>query len=110
MAKIKNDYTTVAADGTVLVHMAPKKKMKLSLTKRKALSGWLLVLPFVIGLIAIYGPILINSIRAVFSSVKIITGGVEYKHGILRYKSQHRIKSCDVELCCRFMSHSVFCS
>ena len=39
MAKIKNDYTTVAADGTVLVHMAPKKKMKLSLTKSICLYG-----------------------------------------------------------------------
>ena len=63
MAKQNKEFTTVAADGTVLVHMAPKKKMKLSLTKRKALSGWLLVLPFVIGLIAVYGPILFNSIR-----------------------------------------------
>jgi len=78
MAKQNKDFTTVAADGTVLVHMAPKKKMKLSLTKRKALSGWLLVLPFVIGLIAVYGPILINSIRAVFSNMYIVQGGVKY--------------------------------
>ena len=78
MAKQNKDFTTVAADGTVLVHMAPKKKMKLSLTKRKALSGWLLVLPFVIGLIAVYGPILINSIRAVFATVRTIKGGIEY--------------------------------
>ena len=79
MAKQNKEFTTVAADGTVLVHMAPKKKMKLSLTKKKALSGWLLVLPFVIGLIAVYGPILINSIRAVFTSVTIVKGGIDYK-------------------------------
>ncbi len=78
MAKIKKDYTTVAADGTVLVHMAPKKQMKLSLTKRKALSGWLLVLPFILGLIFIYGPILISSLLMVFSSATLESTGVEY--------------------------------
>ena len=77
MAKNK-DFTTVAADGTVLYHMAPKKKMRLSLTKRKALSGWLLVLPFVIGLILIYGPIIFSSLRAVFYSVEVLPSGVEY--------------------------------
>ena len=79
MAKQKTEYTTVAADGTVLVHMAPKKTMKLSLTQRKALSGWLLVLPFVIGLIFIYGPILIDSLRYIFSTVSVISGGLDYK-------------------------------
>ena len=77
MAKNK-DFTTVAADGTVLYHMAPKKKMRLSLTKRKALSGWLLVLPFVIGLILIYGPIIFSSLRAIFYSVEVLPSGVEY--------------------------------
>lgn len=71
MAKHKTEYTTTTADGTVLVHMAPKKKMRLTLTKKKALAGWLLVLPFVIGLLIVYGPILLNSLRMVFSSVTI---------------------------------------
>jgi ABC-type sugar transport system permease subunit len=80
MAKQKTEYTTVAADGTVLVHMAPKKKMRLTLTKKKALSGWLLVLPFVVGLLLVYGPILLNSLRMVFSSVTISKDqGVVYK-------------------------------
>ena len=80
MAKHKTEYTTTAADGTVLVHMAPKKKMRLTLTKKKALSGWLLVLPFVIGLLLVYGPILLNSLRMVFSSVTISKDqGVVYK-------------------------------
>ena len=77
MAKNK-DFTTVAADGTVLYHMAPKKKMRLTLTKKKALSGWLLVLPFVIGLVLVYGPLIINSLRAVFFSIEVLPTGIEY--------------------------------
>jgi len=77
MAKNK-DFTTVSQDGTVLYHMAPKKTMKLSLTQRKALSGWLLVLPFVIGLIILYGPLVINSIKAVFYTVDVVPGEVRY--------------------------------
>jgi ABC-type sugar transport system permease subunit len=77
MAKNK-DFTTVAADGTVLYHMAPKKKMRLTLTKRKALSGWLLVLPFVIGLILIYGPVIFTSLKAIFYSVEVKQTGIDY--------------------------------
>ncbi len=77
MAKNK-DFTTVAQDGTVLYHMAPKKTMRLTLTKRKALSGWLLVLPFVIGLLVLYGPLIINSLKAVFYSVEVKQTGIEY--------------------------------
>ena len=77
MAKNK-DFTTTGADGTVLYHMAPKKKMRLTLSKRKALSGWLLVLPFVLGLIFVYGPILFSSLRAVFYSVEVKLTGIEY--------------------------------
>jgi ABC-type sugar transport system permease subunit len=77
MAKNK-DFTTVSQDGTVLYHMAPKKTMKLSLTQRKAVSGWLLVLPFVIGLILLYGPLIFNSIKAVFYTVDVIPGEVRY--------------------------------
>ena len=77
MAKNK-DFTTTSADGTVLYHMAPKKKMRLTLTKRKALSGWLLVLPFVIGLILVYGPILFSSLRAIFYSIEVKSAGIEY--------------------------------
>ena len=77
MAKNK-DFTTTAADGTVLYHMAPKKKMRLTLTKRKALSGWLLVLPFVIGLLLIYGPVIFTSLKAIFYSVEVKQTGIDY--------------------------------
>ena len=44
---------------------APVKKRRrgLSLTTKKALSGWLFVLPFIIGIIFIYAPIVFNSLR-----------------------------------------------
>ena len=46
----------------------PRKKMrfKLSLTGKKALSGWLFCLPFVIGIIGIYLPIVLKSIEVGF--------------------------------------------
>lgn len=57
---------------------APKKKKKwrLSLTDKKALSGWLFVLPFVIGIIFLYAPIVVNSIMITFSEVTFSNGMV----------------------------------
>ena len=39
-----------------------KKKKPVSLTKRKARAGWLFVLPFVVGLLVLYIPIILDSI------------------------------------------------
>ncbi len=55
---------------------APKKRKIASLDKRKARVGWLFVLPFVIGFICIYFPIIKNSIWYSFNHLNIIpTGG-----------------------------------
>ena len=54
-----------------------KKRFGLSLTEKKALSGWLFVLPFVIGIIFIYAPIVWNSIQVSLSDVKLIPGGMQ---------------------------------
>ncbi len=43
-----------------------KRRFKLSLTGKKALSGWLFCLPFVIGIIGIYLPIVLKSIEVGF--------------------------------------------
>lgn len=43
-----------------------KKRFKISLTGKKALSGWLFCLPFVIGIIGIYLPIVLKSIEVGF--------------------------------------------
>ncbi len=45
-----------------------RRKSRLSLTTRKALSGWIFVLPFVLGILFFYAPILIQSIQFAFSS------------------------------------------
>ena len=47
---------------------AKKKKKIASLDRTKARAGWLFVLPFVIGLVLIYIPIIYESIRYSFSN------------------------------------------
>ena len=56
---------------------APKtKKRKIaSLDKKKARAGWVFVLPFVIGFLLVYLPIIWNSIFMSFHSLHIVTGG-----------------------------------
>ena len=55
---------------------APKKIRKAaSLDRRKARAGWVFVLPFLIGLILVYLPIIYDSIRYSFHEIKILQGG-----------------------------------
>jgi len=55
---------------------APKKKKRASsLDRIKARSGWLFILPFVIGFVIIYLPIVLESIYFSFTEVKVQTGG-----------------------------------
>lgn len=51
---------------------APKRKRAASLDKRKAHAGWVFVLPFVVGFVLIYLPIIIDSIKFSFSEIKTI--------------------------------------
>ncbi len=53
-----------------------KKKKWLSLTRKKALQGWIFVLPFVIGIAILYGPIVVQSIRFTFSDIIISNGQI----------------------------------
>ena len=48
------------------------KKRKVSLEAKKARNGWLFVLPFVIGFVAVYLPIIFDSIRYSFSKFEIV--------------------------------------
>ena len=52
-----------------------KKKKPASLEKRRAKAGWIFVLPFVIGFILVYLPVIFNSIRFSFNEIRILTGG-----------------------------------
>ncbi|MCI8389027.1 MAG: sugar ABC transporter permease [Clostridiales bacterium] len=55
---------------------APKKrKRRASLDARKARAGWFFVLPFVLGFVVIYLPIIIDSIKYSFNKIKIGQGG-----------------------------------
>ena len=45
---------------------APKKRKIASLNKRKARAGWIFVLPFLIGFVCIYLPIIIESVKSTF--------------------------------------------
>ncbi len=65
---------TKAAPGSesVVVKSSTGKKRKVSLEAKKARNGWLFVLPFVVGFVAVYLPIIFDSIRYSFSKFEII--------------------------------------
>ncbi len=54
---------------------APKKRRNASLDKRKARAGWIFVLPFVIGFVLIYLPIVYDSIWYSFHTMRPVMGG-----------------------------------
>ena len=56
---------------------APGKKRKrgASLDVKKARSGWLFVLPFILGFVLIYIPIIFDSIKYSFNEIDILVGG-----------------------------------
>ena len=55
---------------------APKKRRKIaSLDRKKARAGWFFVLPFVIGFILIYFPIVFDSINLSFNHMSTVQGG-----------------------------------
>ncbi|MGM9648221.1 MAG: carbohydrate ABC transporter permease [Eubacteriales bacterium] len=55
---------------------APRKKRKIvSLDKKKARAGWFFILPFVIGLVLIYLPIIFDSVKLSFNEMIPVRGG-----------------------------------
>ena len=54
---------------------APKRRRSASLSQRKARGGWLFVLPFVIGFFLVYFPVVYDSIRFTFYTIKMLPGG-----------------------------------
>lgn len=55
---------------------APKKKRKIaSLDRKKARSGWFFVLPFVVGFVLIYLPIVLDSLNLSFNYMSTVQGG-----------------------------------
>ena len=54
---------------------APKKRKIASLDKRKARAGWIFVLPFLIGFVCVYLPIITDSIWLAFNELTILPEG-----------------------------------
>ena len=54
---------------------APKKRKIASLDRRKARAGWGFVLPFVIGFIVLYLPIIFDSVKLSFFRIEVLNGG-----------------------------------
>ena len=52
-----------------------KRRKAKSLDRKKARSGWLFVLPFILGLLLIYLPVVYDSIKYSFNEIKILQGG-----------------------------------
>ncbi len=55
-----------------------KKRRGVSLDTKKARAGWLFVLPFVIGLLVVYFPVIYDSITFSFSQIQFVTNGSGY--------------------------------
>ena len=54
---------------------APKKRKIASLDRRKARAGWIFVLPFIVGFVLIYLPMVYDSIKLSFMEMNIVPGG-----------------------------------
>ncbi len=67
--------STKVKNGDLLGAGTKKKKRSASLDARKARAGWWFVLPFVIGLVILYFPIVFDSIKYSFHNIRIVTGG-----------------------------------
>ena len=77
---VRNTPVTSSTAKTDAEGDGKNKKRGLSLTTKKALSGWLFVLPFVLGILFIYAPIVFDSIRFTFmDSTSLYSGsGLEF--------------------------------
>ena len=81
---------------TQLLKPQKKRKKLLSLTKKRALAGWLFVLPFVLGILLFYLPIVVESIKYTFSDIDVSTGTVKLTFvGFENYKEIFNPPSID---------------
>ena len=60
---------------TTDVKVKTKKRKIASLDRRKARAGWIFVLPFVLGFILIYLPMVVDSIKYSFYDINVLKGG-----------------------------------
>lgn len=65
--------------------LSVKRRKGASLDRKKARAGWIFVLPFIIGLVAVYLPIIWESIKLSFSEVSVTPGQVEVNFVGMRF-------------------------
>lgn len=70
-----NDIQLKNTVSTKNVRGKQKKRRIASLDRRKARSGWIFVLPFVIGFVLIYLPVIFDSVKYSFERISDQTGG-----------------------------------
>ncbi len=68
----------VKVSSTVAEQKPRKKKKNASLERRKARAGWFFILPFLIGFVIIYLPMIYESILLSFNKIDSIPGGGGY--------------------------------
>ena len=90
MNQPQNDVVLVkdVAQGAPIAEPPAKKKKKVSLTQRKARSGWLFVLPFVVGLLVLYIPIILDSICFSFFEIIPTTSGYSLQFQGIKFYHQ----------------------
>ena len=66
-------------DLTLKSAKAPKRRKIASLDRRKSRSGWFFIMPFLIGFVLIYLPMIYESIVLSFSELQPVDGGFEYQ-------------------------------
>ena len=68
--------TDVKIESSVAVSAPKKRKRKkiASLDRRKARAGWLFVLPFLVGFVLIYLPMVFQSVQLSFSQIEVVNG------------------------------------
>ena len=86
-AKTIETTLDVSGSTSVVAKGVGGRKKKISLEKKKARHGWLFVLPFVLGFVLIYLPIIFDSVKLSFFSIKSTSSGVKTEFiGLENYK------------------------
>ena len=76
LEKVKNILPSREEADKAPATNAPKKKRKIaSLDRKKARSGWFFVMPFVVGFVLIYLPIVLDSLNLSFNYMSTVQGG-----------------------------------
>ena len=84
MKKGKMNLKSVEGGAAAKAAATPKKRKSVSLDKKKAKAGWVFILPFILGFVLIYLPIIKDSIMY---SLSEITGRTTTFVGIQNYKT-----------------------